>query len=154
MGEPHRDAIFVASEGLEDEQHEPINAVYLVAHEGDQVLSGERPLRTDDECPSIGVARQGYSIRGAHLRHLPDLPADLYEGEPPRTATVWEPTRLSRAILTVTIPFLKDKGADTDLFASLPAFMRMARSMGYDPRPLGRGAGIGDSHFLAFCGVI
>ena len=63
--------------------------------------------------------------------------------------------RLGAAILTATNGFLKREGGDTCLFLGFPAFMRMARSMGYDPKPLGKLTGNGDGRFLAFsCGVI
>ena len=149
------------AETMEFEQYDSLDAVYVVAHHGDRVLGGARLLRTDREV-GTGKLRYSYMIRDAHLGHLPGLPTDLCEVEPPRTKTAWELTRLAvrsarlgAAILTATNEFLKQEGADTCLFLGFPAFMRMARSMGYDPKPMGKLSGNGDGKFLAFsCGVV
>lgn len=149
------------TQAMEFEQYDSPDAVYVVAHHRDRVLGGARLLRTDREI-GTGRVRYSYMIRDAHLGHLPGLPADLCEGDPPRTATAWELTRLAvrsarlgADILTATNDFLKREGADTCLFLGFPAFMRMARGMGYDPRPMGKLTGNGDGRFLAFsCGVI
>lgn len=143
------------------EQYDSPDAVYVIAHRGDEVLGGARLLRTDREV-GIGRVRYSYMIRDAYHGHLPGLPADICEAEPPATARAWELTRLAvrsarlgAAILTATNAFLKEVGADTCLFLGFPAFMRMARGMGYDPRPMGKMSGNGDGRFLAFsCDVI
>ena len=149
------------TESMEFEQYDSPDAVYVVAHQGDEVLGGARLLRTDREV-GTGTVRYSYMIRDAHLGYLPGLPQDLCEGSPPQAETAWELTRLvvrnarlGAAILTATNEFLKREGADTCLFLGFPAFMRMARSMGYHPKPMGRLTGNDDGRFLAFsCGVI
>jgi acyl homoserine lactone synthase len=143
------------------EQYDALDAVYVVAHRGGEVLGGARLLRTDRKA-GVGRLRYSYMIRDAYLGHLPGLPSDICEGEPPVTDTAWELTRLAvrsarlgAAILNATNGFLKEEGAKTCLFLGFPAFMRMARSMGYDPRPMGKLTGNGDGKFLAFqCGVV
>lgn len=152
MRKPHRDAIVVTTEGSEYEQHEPMGAVDVVTHEGSRVPGGAWPMRTNQECPSIGRGRQGSSIRDADLSHLSDMMVDPCGGEPLWTATVWEPTRLGRAVLIAAIADLKDQGEDASLFFGPPALMRMAWDMEYDhPRHLGRTAENGNRRALAFC---
>lgn len=149
------------TDAMEFEQYDSPDAVYIVAHDLDRVLGGARLLRTDREI-GTGKVRYSYMIRDAYLGHLPGLPADICEGEPPRARTAWELTRLAvrsarlgAAILHATNEFLKREHADTCLFLGPPSFMRMARGMGYQPRPLGKVTGNHDGKFLAFsCGVI
>lgn len=150
-----------SSESMEWEQYDCPDSVYVIAHRGDEVIGGARLLRTDREV-GIGRLRYSYMIRDAWLGHLPGLPSDICESEPPVARTTWELTRLAArsgqlgaAILSAANAFLKEEGADTCLFLGFPAFMRMARSMGYAPRPLGRMSGNGDGRFLAFsCTVV
>lgn len=146
---------------FEFEQYDAFDTVYVIAHRGDEVVGGARLLRTDREV-GTGVVRYSYMIRDAHLGHLPGLPQDVCEGEPPATPKAWELTRLvarsartGQALLNATNDFLKEQGADTCLFLGFYPFMRMARSMGYDPRPMGAITGNGSGRFLAFsCAVV
>jgi len=148
-------------EAMEFEQYDQIDAVYVVAHRGDEVIGGARLLRTDRQV-GTGTFRYSYMIRDAYLGHLPGLPNDICTDEPPVTNMAWELTRLAvrtaragGAILKATNDFLKMEQAQTCLFLGPPSFMRMARSMGYTPRPMGKVTGNGDGRFLAFaCGVI
>ena len=150
-----------SAEGMEYEQYDSLDAVYLIAHREGEVLGGARLLRTDREL-GTGRLRYSYMIRDAYHGHLPGLPSDLCETEPPRRKTAWELTRLAvrnarlgPALLQAANEFLKSVEADTCLFLGFPAFLRMAKRMGYDPRPLGKMSGNQDGQFLAFsCGVI
>ncbi len=146
---------------FEWEQYDAIDTVYLIAHRGDEVIGGARLLRTD-RAPGIGKLRYSYMIRDAYLGHLPGLPQDVCDDEPPVTPKAWELTRLvarnarvGQALLNATNDFLKEHDADTCLFLGFYPFMRMARAMGYDPKPMGAVTGNGSGKFLAFsCGVI
>lgn len=151
-----------ASEAMEYEQYDTPRAVYLVAHRDGEVVGGARLLPTDHR---VGTGRVVYTymIRDAWLENLPGLPADLCEAEPPVDSAIWELTRLTApaepgigaAILTAVNEFLRREGARACLFLGPPAFMRMARSMGYEPKPLGKITGNHDGRFLAFsCAVI
>lgn len=151
-----------AWDAMEYEQYDTPRAVYLIAHREDEVVGGARLLPTDHR---MGTGRivYTYMIRDAWLENLPGLPADLCEAEPPVDPLVWELTRLTAlaepgigaAILTTANEFLRSEGARTCLFLGPPGFMRMARSMGYEPKPLGKITGNHDGRFLAFsCAVI
>ncbi len=150
-----------ATGSMEFEQYDTPDAVYVVAHAGKEVIGGARLLRTDRRA-GMGKLRYSYMIRDAYLGHLPGLPHDLCADEPPTSDTAWELTRLAvrtaragGAILNATNAFLKEEAADTCLFLGPPSFMRMARGMGYEPRPMGEVTGNGDGRFLAFsCGVV
>lgn len=145
-------------ESMEFEQYDRINAVYVIAHEGDRVLGGARLLRTDHK---VGI--YSYMLRDAYLRLLPGIPHEICEFEPPQATSVWELTRLAAttagevapAILRAANDYLKSAGANDCLFLGPPAFLRMAKSMAFDPRPLGRLTGNKDGRFLAFsCSVV
>lgn len=142
---------------LEFEQYDDPATAYIVAHENAQVLGGARLVRTDRR---FGI--YSYMIRDAHLKNLPGLPEDLCEDEPPVSQSIWELTRfmslnnlrVGEAILRNADRWLKEQGANTCLFLGPPAFMRMAKRMGYCPRPMGKIVGNRDGRFLAFsCAV-
>lgn len=149
------------SDPIEFEQYDTMDTVYLIAHRDDDVLGGARLLRTDREV-GTGRLRYSYMIRDAYLGHLPGLPSDICADDPPVTPRVWELTRLvarsarvGQAVLNGANDFLKSQGADTCLFLGHLSFMRMARSMGYAPQPMGAVTGNGSGQFVAFsCGVI
>lgn len=149
-------------ESMEFEQYDTFHAVYAIAHRGDEVLGGARLLRTDSRS-GTGVVAYSYMIRDAYLDHLPGLPANLCVSEPAVDPAIWELTRFAStdnrrvgaAILDTCNEFLRNQGASECYFLGPPAFMRMARSMGYSPRPLGDIVGNQDGRFLAFsCGVV
>ena len=148
-------------EAMEFEQYDSMDATYVIAHVDDQVVGGARLLRTDRQV-GMGKLRYSYMIRDAYLGHLPGIPADLCAEEPPLDDKVWELTRLAvrtpragAAILDATNAYLRAQDAETCLFLGPPSFMRMARSMGYDPQPMGQITGNKDGRFLAFsCHVI
>jgi acyl homoserine lactone synthase len=150
-----------STDSMEWEQYDNIDTVYVIAHREDEVIGGARLLRTD-RAPGIGTLRYSYMIRDAYLGHLPGLPQDVCTSEPPVTPKAWELTRLvarnprvGQALLTATNKFLKEHGAETCLFLGHLPFLRMARSMGYAPQPMGAATGNGSGRFIAFsCAVI
>lgn len=146
---------------MEFEQYDYFGAVYVIAHHGPEVVGGARLIRTDW---TFGTGRMVYSymIRDAFLDHLPGLPRDLCDDEPPVDPETWELTRLTatrpgvaEAILTEANRYLRNVSARRCLFLGPPAFMRMAQRMGYEPRPMGAITGNRDGRFLAFsCSVM
>ncbi len=147
---------------MEFEQYDSLSSVYVIAHSHGRVLGGARLVRTDQK-QSAGKIVYSYMIRDAYLGNLPGLPPDLCTHEPPEDEKVWELTRFTsaknqfvgKAILDQTNAFLKSQNANRCLFLGPPTFMRMARSMGYQPEPLGKIVGNKDGRFLAFgCSVV
>lgn len=148
---------------VEFEQYDTIDTTYVIAHSGSQVLGGARLKRTD---ATLGTGRIVYSymIRDAHLGILPGMPATLCSSPPPIDPNVWELTRLAAVsdppgvaeeILRESNRHLFAKGATSCLFLGPPAFMRMARRLGWMPEPMGPIVGNNDGRFLAFkCGVL
>ncbi|MGH1331529.1 MAG: acyl-homoserine-lactone synthase [Paracoccaceae bacterium] len=140
-------------DGLEFEQYDTLSAVYIVAHKDGHVLGGARLVRTDNRS---GV--YGYMIRDAALGMLEGLPNNLCTEDPPTDRETWELTRFiatpgnacGKSILEASNGFLRSQGAKRCLFLGPPAFMRMARSMQFAPRPLGPITGNKDGRFLAF----
>ncbi len=146
---------------MEFEQYDHFGAVYVIAHRGTEVLGGARLIRTDWRFGS-GRVVYTYMIRDAYLEHLPGLPSDLCDDEPPVDAEVWELTRLTATlagvaemVLNGANEFLRGLDAKRCLFLGPPAFMRMAQRMGYAPEPMGAITGNRDGRFLAFsCAVV
>jgi len=147
---------------IEFEQYDTFNAVYLIAHDGPRVLGGARLIRTD-WMTGTGKVRYSYMIRDACEGLLPDLPRELCFEKPPTDPQIWELTRLAtvpgtdvaRDLLHATNQFLIQEGAKRCLFLGPPAFLRMAKSMGYSPNRLGPTVKNGDGSFLAFsCDVV
>lgn len=150
---------------IEYEQYDAITTTYVIAHEGGQVVGGARLIRTDNRLPTAYDARTHYSymIRDAYLGLLPGLPTDICDVEPPVSNSVWELTRfismdgvrIGAEVLTKVNTFLGAQNAKSCLFLGPPAFMRMSKSMGYKPKPLGKIVGNTSGRFLAFsCDVI
>ena len=149
-------------EGMEFEQYDTVNAVYVIAHAGKEVLGGARLLRTTQ---NVGMGRITYSymIRDACRDILPGLPADLCADEPPTDPFIWELTRLATLtgpeitsmILKKTNVFLKSEGAKSCLFLASPTFMRLAEKLGFLPIALGPVKENKDGKFLVFrCDII
>lgn len=145
-------------DAMEFEQYDRVDTVYVVAHEGKTVLGGARLLRTDRV---VGV--YSYMIRDAFQSKLPGLPVNICEKEPPQSKDAWELTRftasgganVARSILLTANSFLASQSATSCLFLGPPAFLRMAKSMKFDPVPLGPISGNSDGKFLAFsCDII
>lgn len=142
---------------MEYEQYDDPATVYVIAHEADTVLGGARLVRTDR---SFGI--YSYMIRDAYRKQLPGLPSELCHTAPPVDPKVWELTRfvslnnvqVGAAILRAADDWLGQQAATQCLFLGPPAFMRMAKKMGYNPIPMGAVVGNQDGRFLAFsCNV-
>lgn len=151
------------AEGIEFEQYDTLNTTYVIAHHDGEILGGGRLKRTDATFGS-GTLVYSYMIRDAHLGLLPNMPARLCAENPPVDSTVWELTRfvaaekpegLAEAILRQANAFLHERCARSCLFLGPPAFLRMAKRLGWSPEPLGPIVGNDDGRFLAFsCEVI
>lgn len=150
-------------DGIEFEQYDTFSTTYVIAHQGGEVLGGARLKRTDTTHGS-GVLVYSYMIRDAHLGLLPNMPARLCTENPPVDPAIWELTRfvaeerpegIAEAILRTANDFLHERCARTCLFLGPPAFLRMAKRLGWSPEPLGPVVGNDDGRFLAFsCDVI
>ena len=145
-------------DGVEFEQYDTMSdTVYIVAHCGRKAVGGARLRRTDCSTGNGNVS-YSYMIRDAHLGILPQLPDNMCFEVPPVDTRVWELTRLvavgdlsiNRAILEKANDFLLAQAAERCLFLGPPAFMRMAKGMGWKPSPLGPVVGNEDGRFLAF----
>lgn len=150
---------------LEFEQYDNYSrTTYVLAHHGDSVIGGARLLRTDSTMSGVGKVQYSYMIRDACLGLLPNMPTELCDQEAPVSADMWELTRLvteskdptvGQAILSATNEFLWQLSASDCLFLGPPAFMKMAKRMGFDPTPMGKIQGNEDGRFLAFsCSVL
>ncbi|WP_456386067.1 acyl-homoserine-lactone synthase [Profundibacter sp.] len=149
---------------IEYEQYDTIATTYVIAHEHGKVIGGARLLRTDSKLPtSFGLTQYSYMIRDAYLGLLPGLPSNICYAEPPANSKTWELTRfvslgsaqVGREILTTVNDYIKFHNAETCLFLAPPVFMRMSKSMGYTPKPIGKIVGNETGRFLAFsCNVI
>lgn len=144
-------------DGIEFEQYDTVETVYVVAHRGRKALGGARLRRTDHILGS-GRLVYSYMIRDASLGLLPQLPSNLCSCKPPVASDIWELTRLasigdhsiSRSVLQAANRFLFEKKATSCLFLGPPAFLRIARSMGWRPEAMGPVVGNQDGRFLAF----
>lgn len=148
-------------EEIEFEQYDTFSAVYIVAHKEGTVLGGARLIRTDQEI-GTGSVRYSYMIRDAQKGSLPGMPENICFDAAPRDKKVWELTRLATLpnvdvaalILHAANRFLIAEKATTCLFLGPPAFLRMAKAMGYSPKRMGPTVRNDDGSFLAFsCGV-
>lgn len=150
-------------EGSEFEQYDTFDTTYIVAHRGREVLGGARLKRTDATY-GRGSVVYSYMIRDAFLGLLPGMPSALCNDDPPVDSKIWELTRFvsdekapgcSEAILRAANSFLYERGATSCLFLGPPAFLRMARRLGWSSCPMGPIVGNSDGRFLAFsCGVV
>lgn len=149
-------------EKIEFEQYDSFHAVYIIAHNGDDVIGGARLIRTDRRL-GTGTVKYSYMIRDAYEGLLPGMPTEICYDEPPSEKTTWELTRLATLphtdvaedILHSANDFLATRGANQCLFLGPPAFLRMARNMSYAPERLGPVVRNDDGSFLAFaCPVI
>ena len=149
-------------DGVEYEQYDTFDAVYVVAHRGDRVCGGAR-LRRTDRAYGTGKLVYSYMIRDAHLGLLQGMPSELCFDLPPQSPKIWELTRLAtsgnfrvtEAVLKAANAFLRTRNADECYFLGSPAFMRMARRMGFRPEAKGAVVENQDGRFLAFsCPVL
>lgn len=133
------------------------NVTYVVAHRDGEVVGGARLMPTTRR---LGV--YSYMIRDACRGLLEGMPRNLCDVVPPVRADVWELTRFAaneqgvgEAILRVANDHLRSLDASACLFLGPPAFMRMAKKLGWAPHPLGGIRGNHDGRFLAFeCAVV
>lgn len=149
-------------DGIEFEQYDTLDTVYVVAHRGGEVVGGARLKRTDCVHGS-GKYVYTYMIRDACLGLLEGMPQDLCFDEPPVDHDIWELTRftvagepgIAESILRKANQYIHDHGGKACLFLGPPAFMRMAKKMGFTPEPMGPVSGNHDGRFLAFkCDVM
>lgn len=153
----------VHAEGIEFEQYDSFKTTYIIAHQGNEVLGGARLKRTDSTFGS-GILVYSYMIRDAHLGLLPNMPCQLCTTNPPVDSNIWELTRfvaaekphgVAEAILRKANAFLFEQQAQSCLFLGPPAFLRMAKRLGWSAEPLGPVVGNDDGRFLAFsCAVL
>lgn len=143
------------------DQYDQYDARYIVAYRPDslEVIGGARLLNTNRRNnPMVGRIGYSYMIRDAYLEKLEGIPSSIASTEPVEDPKIWELTRLvsngdpgvAEAILTCANEYLFHHGATQCLFLGSPAFMRMAKRMGYSPTPLGPISGNRDGRFLAF----
>lgn len=154
----------VSHNQIEYEQYDTIATTYVIAHEDGKVIGGARLLRSDSKLPtSFGLTQYSYMIRDAYLGLLPGLPTEICSSNPPSDHKTWELTRfvsldgarVGEAILTKVNDYLKSHDAERCLFLGPPVFMRMSKTLGYKPAPLGKISGNESGRFLAFsCDVI
>lgn len=145
-------------ETIEFEQYDTFQAVYIIAHDGPEILGGARLIRTDQTIGN-GRVRYSYMIRDAYEGILPGMPRELCFSAPPTSPDIWELTRLATVpntdvathILHAANAFLYGEGARRCLFLGPPAFLRMAKGMGYAPERMGPIVRNDDGAFLAFC---
>ena len=143
--------------GLEFEQYDTFQSVYLIAHEGKTVIGGARLMRTDHTSGSSKF-NYSYMIKDAFHGLLPGIPKGICLETPPVSRDVWELTRLAarpgtdaaKLILLHANRYLHQNGARTCLFLGPPAFLRLAKSLGFVPKPLGPVVSNKDGSFLAF----
>ncbi|AYF04172.1 hypothetical protein PY32053_04681 (plasmid) [Paracoccus yeei] len=149
-------------DGIEFEQYDTLDTVYLVAHRGSEVIGGARLKRTDCVLGS-GKYVYTYMIRDACNGLLNGMPQDLCYDEPPVDHDIWELTRftvvgepgVAEGILRKANQYIHQRGGKACLFLGPPAFMRMAKRMGFSPKPMGPVSGNHDGRFLAFrCDVM
>ena len=149
------------AEGIEFEQYDTFDTIYIIAHRDGEAVGGARLKRTDCLFGG-GTVVYSYMIRDAHLGLLPGMPTNLCHGEPPVDPQAWELTRfaalpvagLAEAILETSNQYLHEVGATDCLFLGPPAFLRMAQRLGWTPRPMGDLVSNDDGKFLAFaCAV-
>lgn len=149
------------AEGVEFEQYDTFETVYVIAHVQREVIGGARLKRTDTTW-GTGKIVYSYMIRDACLGLLPGMPADLCYDEPPVDPDAWELTRfaaqapgVANAILRRVNEYLFEEGATRCLALGSPAFMRMAQRAGWPVSRLGPLSGNHDGRFLAFeCPVV
>jgi len=146
------------AEEMEYEQYDSFSSVYIIAHEDGVVLGGTRLLRTTTHIGSYGTEGYSYMLRDAHLGKLDGLPSNICDELPPIDEKIWELTRLAsdpkamvgREVLNGANDFLHSIRATHCLVLARPALFRMAKSMGFMPRALGKIRGNENGKFIAF----
>ena len=148
-------------EGIEFDQYDTFDTAYVIAHKNGEVVGGAR-LKSTHKRQCGGHGFYEYMIRDAHRGLLPGIPERLCSKTPPRSPDDWELTRLvalpikglAEKILEVANDHLFKMGAKGCLFLGPPAFLRMAKRLGWRPEKLGEVVENKDGKFLAFaCAV-
>jgi len=145
------------AEDLEFEQYDTFDTTYVIAHVDEKVIGGGR-LRRADQQTGHGTYRYSYMIRDAVLGLLPGLPRELCFDPPPVDPSTWELTRfvstggagVADGMLRAINDFLYSNGARSCLCLGSPAFLRMARRVGWQAREMGPVCGNQDGRFLVF----
>lgn len=145
------------SEDMEFEQYDTFDTTYVVAHRGAHVVGGGR-LRRTDQFTGTGVYAYSYMIRDAVHGMLPGLPTEMCYAEPPVDSAVWELTRfvstggagVTTEMLRAINGFLHEQKARSCLCLGTPAFLRMARRVGWSAVQMGPVCGNKDGRFLVF----
>ena len=142
------------------DQYDQHDTCYVLAYERKtmNVVGGARLLRTDRGGQHPLPGRFTYMIRDAQRGLLDGLPTVLCDDVPACRADTWELTRLvtngsigvGKEVLRASNAFLASRNAKRCMFLGPPAFMKMARSMGYNPVPMGKIAGNKDGRFVVF----
>ncbi|QEP30439.1 acyl-homoserine-lactone synthase [Pukyongiella litopenaei] len=148
--------------GYEFDEYDCLSAAYVVAIDTScgRVVGGARLLPTtrEDYCCPLSEHPSSYMIRDAYLERIDGIPSNLCYMLPPVKDDVWELTRfvstgtkrVGHHILKKANEYLSHRGASQCLFLGPPSFMRMAKMMGFSPRPLGSLVANEDGSFLAF----
>lgn len=141
-------------QGLEFEQYDTFDTVYVVAISDGKVVGGGRLLRTDWRQRG---GMYSYMIKDAHQGLLEGMPDGLCALEPPVDPTVWELTRITatsrgvaKAVCFAVNTFLQEQGARYCLGLSDWRLMKLMRIFGYNPIPLGGAVENSDGSFLAY----
>lgn len=150
------------AEEMEFEQYDTFDAVYVIAHRDGEVIGGGR-LRRADQLNGHGSIVYSYMIRDAVLGILPGLPSELCYELPPTDDKTWELTRfvnvggagVAALMLRAINDFLYSEAGENCLCLGTPAFLRMARRVGWPVTAAGPLCGNKDGRFLVFnCPVI
>lgn len=142
----------------EFEQYDTLDAVYIIAHENGEVYGGTRLVKTTTAITGYGAEPYTYMLRDAYKNRLPGLPSDIVDEEPPVDEKIWELTRLAsdpkvqvgRDVLNGANDYLHSIGASKCLVLARPPLFRMARSMNFQPKALGKIRGNDNGKFIAF----
>lgn len=145
------------ADGVEFEQYDTLDTVYAIASRGSRVIGGAR-LRRCDWTTGQGAYNYSYMVRDAYRGILPGLPSDLTYSEPPVSPDVWELTRFTvnrDAELVVMLlrsinDYLFMSGARSCICLGSPAFLRVARRLGWPVERLGPERGDSTGKFLTF----
>lgn len=145
------------AEEMEFEQYDTFDTVYVIAHKNGEVVGGGR-LRRADQQTGKGSVVYSYMIRDAVLGLLPGLPKELCFEEPPTNESTWELTRfvsiggagVAALMLRAINDFLFAVGGSDCLCLGTPAFLRMARRVGWAVEAVGPLCGNVDGRFLVF----
>ncbi len=131
-----------------------------IDHESGRVVGGARLLPTTNNVYSCAVSIDPttYMINDAYHGRLEGLPANICNTAPPVDEHIWELSRyvsvsgysVGALVWQAANNFLLSKGAKSCLCLGSPAFLRVARKLNAETRPLGKIIDNGEAKFLAF----